>query len=252
MERDLMTMRFAILCLILTLVGCQPTETLSLTNFTPTIEIEHPSFEGYRDDARFIRFEDPKTKLMGIKDSKGKILIPAKFYMIHNFNQWGIGDAVLSKKNPGQFVKIDTTGKILTQSYFFDNGPDYFYRDRARFVSPTGKIGFINHKAEIVIPAEFDHAISFHFHEPITFVCKGGKDVCFDPPGSGCHHNHKIIGGKWGLIDTTGKIVIPLEFDDYRFEGDSLMLLKESQSFKIFKDQNGTYVTQPVETKSVK
>jgi hypothetical protein len=234
---------YCTLLLSLLLIGCQ--EKLSLVNFFPSIDIESPHFEGYRgDNKNFIRFEDKKTKLMGIKDSKGKILIPAKFYMIHDFNEFGIADAIPSSKDFTNFVKIDQTGKILVRSYFFDNGPDYFYRDRARFVNPDGKIGFINQKAEIIIPADFDHAISFHFHEPITFVCKGGKEVCLDDPNSGCHHNHKIMGGKWGMIDANGKIVIPLEFDDCESDGENLILLKGTQTFKIFKDKSCNYIAK--------
>lgn len=232
---------------MLLLPGCQ--NSLTLADFSRDRETTESSGAEYVIDPRFRLFTNHRTRLMGVKNLKGDTLIPPKFYRIGNFNQWGVGDAVLSEKNPSQWVKIDTLGNVLVQTYFFDNGPDYFYQGLARFVSETGKIGFINHQAQIVIPAEYDHAGGFWFHEPVALVAKGGQDVCFDPPGCGCHHDHKIIGAKWGLIDVSGKVVIPLEFDDYQLKdldkkrNYCLIFLKDGQSFKVFKNQDGDYFT---------
>jgi hypothetical protein len=82
----------------------------------------------------------------------------------------------------------------------FDNGPDYFKEGLAR-TEQKGKIGFIDKKLSIVISPEYDFA--FPFKNGVSVVCNGctrkqtGEHV-------------EIEGGRWGAINTKGKIVQPV------------------------------------------
>ena len=59
--------------------------------------------------------------------------------MAWEFNIHNIADV----KHSGKWYKINSSGKILTQSRETDNGPDYFYSGLSQF-EKNGKIGFIN------------------------------------------------------------------------------------------------------------
>lgn len=98
-------------------------------------------------------------------------------------------------KNRG-IVYVDTKGKIIHHAYNFDNGPDYFIEGLARYVE-NGKIGFINEKLEIVIPAQFDFAS--YFENGVAKICNECRKVY-----QGEHSQMK--GGKWGILDKNGGV----------------------------------------------
>jgi hypothetical protein len=82
----------------------------------------------------------------------------------------------------------------------YDNGPDYFQEGMARY-KENNRIGFINEKAEVVIPAQFEWA--FSFEDGVAVVCEGATPVK--------HGEYTLLeGGRWGAIDRTGKIIIPV------------------------------------------
>jgi len=98
---------------------------------------------------------------------------------------------------------ISKIGKSI-KMYFYDMGADYFVEGLARYIS-NEKIGFVNPKLDIVIPAKYDYATSF----------KNGLALV----SNGCHqerdkydseHSH-IVGGLWGAIDKNGKVIIAIE-----------------------------------------
>ena len=95
---------------------------------------------------------------------------------------------------------VSKSGKVV-HTYFFDNGADYFHDGLARVIK-KGKIGFIDENLKVVIKPKYDFATPF----------KNGKArVC-----NGCREKkdgeHNImVGGKWGTIDTIGKLIEPLK-----------------------------------------
>jgi hypothetical protein len=86
--------------------------------------------------------------------------------------------------------------RVLT----FDNGPDYFQEGLAR-TEQKGKIGFINKKLSIVVGPEYDFA--FPFKNGVSVVCNGCTRKL-----TGEHV--EVEGGRWGAINTKGKIVQPV------------------------------------------
>ena len=97
------------------------------------------------------------------------------------------------------FVKTDgSTIPTIT----FDNGPDYFVENMARYTD-NGKIGFIDAYGNIVIKANYDFA--FPFRNNYSIVCNGCTKV-----SDGEHFI--LTGGVWGCIDKNGLIILPVEY----------------------------------------
>ena len=98
-----------------------------------------------------------------------------------------------------------------------DNGPDYFEDGLAR--SPVGgKIGYIDRKLNLVIPATYDGADPFK--DGVAVVCTACTLVSDGIVSDGERRWYE--GGQWGRIDRRGRVVSPfrpwvkgqrLEFD---------------------------------------
>lgn len=65
----------------------------------------------------------------------------------------------LVQDNEG-WVYVDRDNRPILRPYIFDNGPDYFEENLARFVE-NGKMGFHDQALNIVIPAKYDFVYPF-------------------------------------------------------------------------------------------
>jgi hypothetical protein len=97
---------------------------------------------------------------------------------------------------------VNRTGKTAP-AFFFDNGPDYFVEGLARTVREN-KIGFVNAELEEVVPARWD------FAEPFA---DGFSIVCIDCVTTEEAEHSVLVGGKWGVIDRTGRVVVQALYD---------------------------------------
>lgn len=96
---------------------------------------------------------------------------------------------------------VSKTGKVV-RTYFYDNGADYFVEGVARTIL-DGKFGYIDQQLNIVIMPEYDFA--FPFINGIAIVC---NDCRSESDGE-----HKVmLGGRWGLINKVGMLILPLNF----------------------------------------
>ncbi|MFB5652239.1 WG repeat-containing protein [Leptospira wolffii] len=139
--------------------------------------------------------------LYGYKDKEGKVAISPQYSVAYDFQETGIAFAF----GKGGWICIDSKNRELLHPFPFDNGPDDFSEHKARFVE-NGKIGFFDPFCKKVIPADFDFA--FPFEKGYSVICSGCKSVR-EPDGE-----HSILeGGKYGLIDSKGKIVVNPEYD---------------------------------------
>ncbi|WP_235976968.1 WG repeat-containing protein [Bradyrhizobium archetypum] len=83
-----------------------------------------------------------------------------------------------------------------------DNGPDYFNDGLARS-RVGGKIGYIDRKLNLVIPATYDGA--YPFEDGVAVVCTACTLVSESE-----HSEHSWYeGGQWGRIDRKGRVVSP-------------------------------------------
>lgn len=164
-------------------------------------------------------FEDKKTKLFGFKDSKGHVVVSPQFEMVGEPSE---GEELIPVVKNHTFMRMDTNGHIRFESVFFDNAWDYYEDGLSRFLR-NGKVGFHDEKGKIIVKPEYDFAAPFKNGH--SLVCNGcwayyPKSPKFQPLSSGGSYVVKqeeymtVTGGKWGVIDTKGEVVVPLEYDD--------------------------------------
>jgi hypothetical protein len=101
-----------------------------------------------------------------------------------------------------QLYFVNRTGRTAP-AFLFDNGADYFVEGLAR-TTRDGRIGFVNTElVEVVAP-------EWHFAEPFA---DGFAKVCVDCLEERKGEHTIMVGGKWGLIDRTGALVVPVLYD---------------------------------------
>jgi hypothetical protein len=114
------------------------------------------------------------------------------------FDRNGLGEIRIGP----QYYFLTRSGRSAP-AFAFDNGADYFVAGLARTVR-NGKIGFVNTRLVEVVPARWDFA--FPFDHGFARVCEGCTAARTDAEHS------TVTGGRWGYIDRTGTIVVPVEY----------------------------------------
>ncbi|MCW7465737.1 WG repeat-containing protein [Leptospira levettii] len=137
--------------------------------------------------------------LYGFKNKKGKVIIEPQYEQTMEFTKSGVGFVVSKNK----WICIDTKNKFLLESFLYDNGPDYIVESLARYVV-EGKMGFHNERCQKVIEAQYDFA--YPFENGYAIVCNGCE---LKPEGE----HKRIVGGKYGVIDKKGNLVIPIDYE---------------------------------------
>ncbi|MDF3818553.1 WG repeat-containing protein [Leptospira sp. 96542] len=145
----------------------------------------------------FSSFEE--NGLYGFKDKKGKVVIKPQYQHVMEFTKTSVAFVVSKNK----WICIDAKNKPLLESFVYDNGPDYISEKLARFVE-NGKMGFHDESCKKIILAEYDFV--FPFENGLAIVCNG----CYSE-SDGDHSS--IVGGKYGVINKKGKLVVPIEYD---------------------------------------
>ncbi|EMY71542.1 WG repeat-containing protein [Leptospira vanthielii] len=144
-----------------------------------------------------ISFEE--NGLYGFKNKSGKVIIKAQYQQTMDFTKEQVSFVVSENK----WICIDTKNNILLETFVYDNGPDYYSENLARFVE-NKKIGFFDSYCKKQIPAKYD--FGFPFENGYSIVCNGCESKL-----DGEHT--KIVGGKFGVINRKGKMVLPIEYD---------------------------------------
>lgn len=93
----------------------------------------------------------------------------------------------------------------LAQPVFtFDNGPDPFVRGVTRGWL-VGKVAFYDRRLRVVLATDYDWSFPFN--------ARGHALVCKDCRSDG-HEHASMIGGRWGIIDRAGRLVVSLTDGD--------------------------------------
>jgi hypothetical protein len=93
--------------------------------------------------------------------------------------------------------------------YMFDNGPDDFVEGLARAIV-AGKIAYVDRHLRIRIAPRYDWGDRFDHGR--AEVCIGCRSV---PVGDG---EHSVMeGGRWGMIDKSGREVVPVKLSQVEF-----------------------------------
>lgn len=125
-------------------------------------------------------FMDPKDSLIGVKDDKGRIVIPPKGAPILYFEPGDpITDSLINlfdvdATDTGTAISFGSMynrkGQFLYRPLAYDNGPDYFEEGLARCVQ-KGKVGFVNEQGKVAIRPQWDWVSPFNYG--YAFACNG-------------------------------------------------------------------------------
>ncbi|MBM9590965.1 WG repeat-containing protein [Leptospira sp. 201903075] len=144
-----------------------------------------------------ISFEE--NGLYGFKNKSGKVIIKPQYQQTMDFTKELVSFVVADNK----WVCIDSKNKILLQVFIYDNGPDYYSEKLARFIE-NKKFGFFDSHCKKQIAASYDFV--YPFEGGLSIVCNGCESK------SDGEHS-KIVGGKYGIINRKGKVILPTEYD---------------------------------------
>ncbi|AOY77960.1 WG repeat-containing protein [Clostridium formicaceticum] len=171
---------------------------------------------------------DDVSWLGGYVDREGKVIVPPQYSSTGDFK---CGKAVVERKDSQGYAIINLDGKILnTFNYAFvgdlGNGLLPFKE------SMEGKFGFIDEKGKVIIPPQFEGAQPFENCRAVVV-------------------NYKDYWPYYGLIDTRGKQVIPLRYNEVKFIGEGRVAvcipISKKNSFAgsrcAIADLNGKLVT---------
>ncbi|MEN8236561.1 MAG: WG repeat-containing protein [Pseudomonadota bacterium] len=212
-------------------------------SFKPVQWIDAPSETLYTLDdrsANLIKFEDKRTGLFGFKDTQGNIKIPAKFAVVRPFSKNGLSDV---RYEWNEWYRINTKGNIVHQALWHDNGADYYVSGLTRIIH-LRKMGFANKKGKTVIAPQFDFAGPFSYDAPISVVCHGCYAEPMQPKRCKIYWNQDCyptyVGGRWGAIDKSGNIVVPIEYDNLP-QNNKLKFRKGKKCVQLFYDGQKKY-----------
>lgn len=187
-----------------------------------------------------------KDSLFGVKNEKGKIIVPAQFKVFSDLQDGELvkGETIFfdgdrngekREKNAWGFV-YDKKGNFLYRPFFYDNGADYFSEGVRRFVK-NGKMGFVDRNGTVVIKPVHDFVAPFNY---------GYAAFCDGCDWEKTNAEHKaMVGGKWGVMNHKGEIAEPVEksFNTIEVEGQSFpnpfkYNEKEKNILQFFEKQN--------------
>lgn len=191
----------------------------------------------------------------GMINTKGELVIPTKYEWIEAFNQYRLARA----KNDSLYGILNQNGE--EQSAFEYERIGEYGRGLSMIVK-NGKYGYIDSKANMVIPLEFDFAEEAliwgkFMHGFAKFRLKN-KCGIIDSTGSKVfpaifedvkeYHPDRLVAvkkrGKWGYTDESLKLIIPYQYDDACTFYEAKGVVKKDDLYGII-DRKGKYLLVP-------
>ena len=121
----------------------------------------------------------------------------------------------------------------------------------ARAVGSNGKWGAVDRNDKLIIPLKYGFLMPFYEGYAAAYKTKYGKAALIDSNGkeltdfiydsmSGCQEGRICVSkdGKYGFLDTTGKVIIPLI---YEWPNDYPQVFKDGKA-KVIKDNEVFYI----------
>ncbi len=146
---------------------------------------------------------------MGIIDTAGKIVAPFEFESLENFR-----NGIARFRKDDLVGLIDTSGKILTEPIYDDIG----VLSSGRMVAiKDSRLCYLNRSGEVVIPLKYQSWV--------TALLKG----TFRDGFAIFRRN-----GRFGLMDTSGKVILKPVYDDMIPANDSLVPVKRRGKWGVY------------------
>lgn len=180
-----------------------------------------------------ISFYKPDGKGYGFIDDQNKVVIPAGLKISSQFKE-GLAKAVHGTNAEGDdlYGYIDRSGKFVIKTNF--TYVEDFYKGYARVdaVKLKGnmkynqrKMGVINRKGDIVIPAEYEYVSLFN-HTAKTWQVIAPQ-------------------GKFGILDSSGKTILPPIYKDIQYEVNGFCIAKNEVDETGIIDMKGKWAIAP-------
>ena len=124
-------------------------------------------------------FMNADSSLSGVKNSAGKVIIPAWYHEYFDNDTTVVKGPVIvltridwNGKHTSQSAgdAYDRQGNLLYHPMFYDNGADFFNEGLTRCIA-DGKVGFADEQGKIVIPPQWDWVSPFEYG--YAAVCNG-------------------------------------------------------------------------------
>jgi hypothetical protein len=185
----------------------------------------------------------------GFLDSTGTRVIQPQFDAADDFEN---NRAIVSIQ--GQYGLIDLKGEFIIRPQFdflYDLGGGYYQTKDL-----TGKVGVIDSTGKTVLDPKYDEV--FHLQNPWLIVEMNTLNGCYDlrgkeiyPPVSALHI-YFINGrctvtdqtGNSGIIDSTGRIIVPVEYDSVGFFYKGYTTVRQNKKYGVI-DSTGKVIITP-------
>ncbi len=157
------------------------------------------------------------------------------------------------------FQYLDESGNLLPfKMERTSELPGFFQEGKAEVYTKSGKYGFIDLSGKLVVDTIYQ-AVS-GFSDSLAFARRKGFNGYIDKNGKEVlaidekYLSSPFTDGiamitdleKWGAIDKTGKIVIPLEFSEIEFFKEGYAVAKKAKNGRFgLIDKNGKFVIEP-------
>ena len=163
------------------------------------------------------RITDGKTS--GYMDINGNVIISQQYSNVYPFSE---GLACVVGPGGTNVGFIDKSGNTAIPFAYDEYGTNF--SDGLAAVGRNGKMGYINAQNEVIIPFEYDTALSAS-----DGICPVAKS------------------GRYGLIDYSGNVVLPLEYDDISEYINGVAYAIKDRQLYIITIEEGQQPTPPVE-----
>ncbi|WP_341876991.1 WG repeat-containing protein [Defluviitalea saccharophila] len=198
------------------------------------------------------------NELYGVIDSSGAYVIPPQYSYIGEFSEGR------TQVRDGKETKmIDEKGNVL----FVTNGDIFpMNNNRAPFSivdEENGwKYGYIDREGNVVIPPQYRYARSFEEGKAVVEKMDGGYSIIDTEGNIISDLNYAFVGGigegllsfqetlgeRYGYIDFSGNIIIPVQFDTAEEfqDGRAVVSIQQDSDFHYgLIDRNGKYIISP-------
>jgi hypothetical protein len=199
-----------------------------------------------------------KNNKYGFIDTTGKEIVPCKYDGAHIFFTDGLSKVTLDKKDGF----IDVTGKEVIPCTLENVS---LFAEGMAAINQGGKWGFINKTGKLVIPAIYEYQT--RFAGGLAVVLLNGKWGVIDKKGRTIilpKYSSAALGvfpdflpaqlitvaiddntgkKKFGCINKTGKVIIPLKYDLIKYVTNNVMLMKQGEIISLVNNKNITIKT---------